>query len=536
MFIVRKILIMLTYLVICNVFVPKIENGFSSANTNNQTIISNGILQGSKNTNIHYLFGKTITWRDSFEIEGKSITFDKQGNSYFTGTILTDFLVGTSDIFLGKLNSNGTLVWLNIYDYKTADVVYDLCLNEVTNLIYIVGSTINSSRVINTDFLIGCYDTISGIEIWNTTFGVENYSEIGYSIDFFENKLFITGTRTEYIEIDTNPDIILACFDSLTGIDIWVKNFATENYDYAPKLILDTTNEEMYFVFNSKNNKDTTENNQYSIKKLSLEGNQTWEINSLLSENIILNDFSIDTSNNLLVIVGEFTNFEVSNNKDTVIVSYDLTGNEKKRIFFGTKEFDEVGLTIAIDKSGNFIIAGYSTSDLFNKNVAFMTKIDSTGKVIWTGKMEKYLRSRVNNLAINDLGFIVTTGSAEGRHDYIFIRLLVGFTVDEDDDNLSTYFEVEIGTDPTLFDTDQDGFSDGQEFLHNTDPLNKYSNTTNRSILFNFGIAFTCIIIFLFLVVNFFIKKKGNDETSAIVKVYDKIISTFKRKRRIKHD
>ncbi len=107
---------MLTYLVICNVFVPKIENGFSSANTNNQTINSNGILQGSKNTNIHYLFGKTITWRDSFEIEGKSITFDKQGNSYFTGTILTDFLVGTSDIFLGKLNSNGTLVWLNIYE------------------------------------------------------------------------------------------------------------------------------------------------------------------------------------------------------------------------------------------------------------------------------------------------------------------------------------------------------------------------------------------------------------------------------------
>ncbi len=512
---------------------PEIKNGFSLANISNQTIGFDEILQNPGFADIHYLFGKTTTFRESFEIEGRSIVFDEQGNSYFTGTILTNFF-GESDIIVGKLNSTGSLVWIAIYDYNSTDVAYDLCFNEATDLIYIVGSTANISRITYTDFLIGCYDATSGIEIWNNTFGIEDYSEVGYSIEIFENKLFIAGIETEFI--DTNPNIILACFDSFTGLDIWVKKFPSEIYEYAPKLILDTANEEMYFVFNSKNSQTSTDTNQYSVQKLTLEGNIIWEINSLLADNIILNDFFIEISNNSLVIVGEFTNSEISNFKDTIIIFYDLTGTEKKRITFGTNELDEVGLTVAIVESGNFIIAGYSTSDFFNQNVAFMTKFDSAGKVIWSGKNEKYLQSRINSLAINNLGFIVTTGFAEGRYDYIFQRLFIGFTIDEDDDNLSTYWENEIGTDPTLFDSDQDGFSDGQEFLHNTDPLDRFSNSTNRRILFNFSIIFAFLLIFLFVIINFFVKNTSNEETSAIVKIYHKIISKLKRKKRTEQD
>ncbi len=505
----------------------EIREGSSFSNSGLRTIAIDEILQEPGSKNLHYLFGKTTTWLESFEIEGTSIVFDEQGNSYFTGTILTDFL-GNSDIIIGKLNSTGTIEWIAIYDYNTNDMAYDLCFNDATDLLYIVGSTANISRASYTDFLIGCYDATSGLEIWNNTFGIENYNEIGYSIEIFENKLYIAGIGTEYIDLNSN--IILACFDSLTGLDIWVKNYSSEIYYYAPKLILDSNTEEIYFVFNSEIDQNETQYNQYSIQKLTLEGNLIWEINSSLEDNIILNDFSIEIANNLLVIVGEISDSEISTFKDTIIISYDLTGNEKARITYGSAESDEVGLTISIVESEKIIIAGYSTSDFFNQDVAFMTKFDSTGKVIWSGKNDKHLRSRVNNLAVNNAGF------AEKRHDYIFQRLFIGFTIDEDDDNLSNFWEEEIGTDPTLFDTDQDGFSDGQEFLHNTDPLDKFSNIDNRRILFSFSIAFTFLIIIIFLVINFFVKNKGREETSTIVKIYDKIASKLKRKKRTERD
>jgi len=528
LFITRKILVVITFFVICNIFLSEIREGFSFENSNFDTMDIDEILQEPGSENLHYLFGKTTTWFESFEIEGTSIVFDEQGNSYFTGTILTDF-IGNSDIIIGKLNSTGTIEWIAIYDYNTTDMAYDLCFNEATDLLYIIGSTANISRASYTDFLIGCYDATSGLEIWNNTFGIENYHEIGYSIEIFENKLYIAGIGTEYI--DFNSNIILACFDSLTGYDIWVKNYNSEIYEYAPKLILDSNTEEIYFVFNSKIDQNETQYNQYSIQKLTLEGNQIWEINSSLEDNIILNDFSIETTNNLLVIVGEILNSEISTFKDTVIISYNLTGNEKARITYGSVESNEVGLTIAIVESEKIIIAGYSTSDFFNHDVAFMTKFDSTGKVIWSGKNEKHLRSRVNSLAVNNAGFIVTAGFAEGKYDYIFQRLFIGLTIDEDDDNLSNFWEEEIGTNPTLFDTDQDGFSDGQEFLHNTDPLDKFSNTNNRRIMFGFSIAFTLLIIIIFLIINFFAKNKSSEETTTIVKIYDKITSKLKRKK-----
>ncbi|MHA1157055.1 MAG: thrombospondin type 3 repeat-containing protein, partial [Candidatus Heimdallarchaeota archaeon] len=133
--------------------------------------------------------------------------------------------------------------------------------------------------------------------------------------------------------------------------------------------------------------------------------------------------------------------------------------------------------------------------------------------------------------AVNNAGFIVTAGFAERKYDYIFQRLFIGLTIDEDDDNLSNFWEEEIGTNPTLFDTDQDGFSDGQEFLHNTDPLDKFSNTNNRRIMFGFSIAFTLLIIIIFLIINFFAKNKSSEETTTIVKIYDKITSKLKRKK-----
>ncbi|HUU77417.1 MAG TPA: thrombospondin type 3 repeat-containing protein [candidate division Zixibacteria bacterium] len=487
--------------------------------------------------NINYILGKTSTLKSTFQIEGRAIIFDSTGNSFFTGVLVPNFQ-DESDIIIGKQNSTGYVEWVVQYSYLNKDEIYDITLDEESNRLFIIGSTINKTKIIFSEMFIGCYNTSNGLNIWNTTFGETNKSEIGYKINFIDGKLYIVGTATDYLQIDTNPDILFACF-SENGILLKSEINNTIYYDYNPSFCYNSDEETFFLIFNRKIEIDSETLNQYILRKINLNGTIIWEKNSITESDIKINDMKNIQTDKSLLLIGEIKELSNNESNDIAILQLNYSGNLTKSIVWGKKDVNEIGLTIAIDQKKNIFFSGYTKSDFTNQNVAFLTKLDNQMKENWFGKFHNYMRSKILDLAVSKENQIVMVGNCEANYDYIYVRLLVAFTIDEDDDGLSTFFEEILGTNPKIFDTDGDGYSDGEEYRKNTDPLNSKSNPNSRSFWNNFSIIFTISLIIIFIVINFVMKsreeykiKSQNSEINTkswIVKVTEKFFSLFRR-------
>ncbi|MHA1880217.1 MAG: hypothetical protein ACTSYG_07445, partial [Candidatus Heimdallarchaeota archaeon] len=82
--------------------------------------------------------------------------------------------------------------------------------------------------------------------------------------------------------------------------------------------------------------------------------------------------------------------------------------------------------------------------------------------------------------------------------------------IDSDSDGLTDFDEVTIyHTDPTLWDTDGDGFSDGIEIQKGTDPLDPKDHPMRTSVKIVLGIMLPTIVIAAVLLLFFFLRKKG---------------------------
>ena len=489
--------------------------------------------------NVDYIAGRTSSFIKNFQIEGTAIKFDSIGNSFFTGTIITK-LYSESDFIIGKQNSTGFIEWIIQYNYLAQDEIFDLAIDEEKNRLYVVGTTINESRVLYSDIFLGCYDLSTGQPIWNTTYGESLMSEIAYEIELIENKIYLIGIQTQFIQLKSENDILFACFTE-NGSLIWELINYTNFYDSTPTFVYNEASSDFFLAFNRKIELEEVEYEQFILQRLNKTGNVIWVYVSDFNEDIRINKLINSNYNNSILLIGEKFENNSKENKDIVIYRFNYSGEKQQEIIWGRTNIKDIGLSITEDISNNIIFSGYTQSQYTSQSVAFITKVDYNGEIIWYGIFEHYFKSKINSIIINSDNFIATTGICEGQNDFIYRRLFVSYTIDEDEDGLSSFFEKIIGTNPLIFDTDGDGFSDGQEYRYNTDPLKKSSNLHSRFFWNYFSVSFTCLVILIFTIVNYSInakeaynKKLKESEISTktpIVRLFEKLISYFKIKK-----
>ncbi|MCG3253458.1 MAG: hypothetical protein KAX09_06390 [Candidatus Heimdallarchaeota archaeon] len=477
-----------------------------------------------------YLLGVTYTWLEDIKVVGSAVVSDSLGNSYITGTINTDILT-TTDIFIGKTNSSGEIVWLKKWDFQEKDIANDIVLDEPRNQLFVIGETLVNTSFGYSDVLVVCFDSITGEEIWNATYGELAHSEEGNSAIYYSSKIYITGTQTTYFHLYSSPNIFSACIDSLNSSLLWMQNNTSSSYDISPSIVLSENLGELFLVFNRYKKLSDYQHYRFHLSKLLLNGSLVWESVYGIDDSIKINDADFSESTDMIKLTGYCNEDENPESKDAILLSLDTSGNLLQEIKLGSEGFDEVALTVSTANNSLFI-GGYGDSEVKRNQACFLSKISLAGDVFWFEKINKYAISSINGLSVDSQDRLIVVGSCKFDYDYLFERLLLAITKDSDSDGLSDHFESEIGTDPENPDSDGDGYTDGEEYLSYTDPLKSRSNPKNRRILRNFAISlFTLLLVFFSIIqfsINTFSQKTQPGDTTPIANLFEKIRTKLK--------
>lgn len=284
-----------------------------------------------------------------------SVTADGLENSFlggFTEEDLGGTNAGGADAFLASYNGSGTLRWsaqlgttYNEYgNAVAADASGNAFLSGSTG-----GDLFGTNAGLSDAFLVK-YNSVGTI-LWSRQFGTSNYDEgMSIAVDSLGNAFIAGGTDGGMIGQNAgSTDAFLTKFDG-SGNRLWTKQLGTASYDAGMSV-------------------------------------------------------AVDKSGNA-IMAGHTTGNMVGSNAghfDIFLAKYDGTGNFLWKKQLGTNGDDEC-YSVAVDKSGNIFLGGFTDGDLGGPNSgftdAFLAKFDSSGNLIW---------SRQLGTATTDYGFSVTT-------------------------------------------------------------------------------------------------------------------------------
>ena len=387
-----------------------------------------------------YSFTKTMGGTD--HDYGRSVAFDGSGNVYITGSFrgTVDFdpgagsdshtSIGLEDIFLTKINSDGSYSWTKNMGGTASDIGQSVAVDSSGN-VYITGSFQGT----NVDFDPG---TNPGEEDLHTSKGAEDIflTKINSDGSYGYTKT-MGGTASDIGESVTLDDIDNVY---ITG------SFSGTNVDFNP----DPVDEDLHTSKGAEDIFLTKINSDGSYGYTKTMGGTASDI----GESVTLDD--IDN----VYITGSFSGTNVDFNPDPV--DEDLQTSKGAEDIFLTKinsngdyewtktmggTASDIGQSVAVDSSGNVYITGSFSGtnvdfdpgtnpgeeDLHTSKGAediFLTKINSDGSYGYTKTMGGTASDIGESVTLDDIDNVYITGSFSGTN--------VDFNPDPVDEDLQT--------------------------------------------------------------------------------------------------
>ncbi len=308
---------------------------------------------------------------------GEKIRTDVDGNVYVTGwfenTVNFDGFsktaVGSRDIFLMKLSSSGTVLWVEAFGGSDYDFASDLVIDDAMN-IYLAGifnltATFGTQTVTSngqTDAFVLKMDQARNLK-WIKTFG-KSSADGAISLDVDQNEnVYTTGYFTGTVDFDPSPsndynlvsnsssaDTYIQKLDS-TGNFVWAKSFGAAWDDTPYDIHLDK------------------EGNLYTIGRFGL-------------------TIDFDPGPGTFFLTG-------SGDMDVFLVKLDTAGQFTWAKRWGASSAD-YGISVTTDDEGNIYTGGYffgyvdfdpgiGQRSLWSKGNGdfFLTKLKGNGDFLW---------------------------------------------------------------------------------------------------------------------------------------------------------
>jgi uncharacterized delta-60 repeat protein len=303
------------------------------------------------------------------------IKTDLIGNIYVTGKS-TGNDSSYYDYCTIKYNSNGSQVWVMIYDGpgKGDDVATSMDIDNIGN-VYVTGYSLGSNKKL--DYCTIKYNS-SGIQQWVARYnGDGNGDDKAFSMKVDNNgNVYVTGSSTsddiyqteQYLTIKYNTD----------GIVQWIKayNESVVHPEIPKALVLDKNNN--IIVTGSATNFETWED--FCTIKYSNSGVQLWvkqfSLPSVVSEDYA-NALCVDNSDNIYV-----TGYSENNAGKMCTIKYKPDGEQEWYSLYTTGIAVAQGLDIVAHNSDNVYVTGYSDAKIVT------IKYNSSGTQQWVRRYE----------------------------------------------------------------------------------------------------------------------------------------------------
>jgi hypothetical protein len=414
---------------------------------------------------------------------GWSIAVDSSGNvyttGYFQGTVDFDPGAGTSnltsagssDVFVSKLDSSGALVWAKSFGGASSDLGYSIAVDSSGN-VYTTGyfngtadfdpgaGTSNLTSAGGNDVFVSKLDS-SGALVWAKGFGGASF-DLGYSIAVDSSgNVYTTGYFNDTVDFDPgagtsnltsagSSDVFVSKLDS-SGALVWAKSFGGASGDIGRDIAVDSSGN-IYTTgyFNGTvdfdpgagtSNLTSAGGNDVFVSKLDSSGALVWAKSFGGASSDLGISIAVDSSGNIYT-TGYFngtadfdpgagtSNLTSAGGNDVFVSKLDSSGNLVWAKGFGGASND-LGYYIAVDSSGNVYTTGYfegtvdfdpgaGTSNLTSAggNDVFVSKLDSSGALVWAKSFGGTSFDSGYSIAVDSSGNIYTTGYFNGTADF----------------------------------------------------------------------------------------------------------------------
>jgi predicted secreted protein len=272
----------------------------------------------------------------------------KSDNNYLIIGSTASYGMGNSDIWLIKIDENGTEIWNKTYGMDGWDEGASIIQAEDGGYV-IVGST--SSFGAGSDDLWAIKIDSFGIEQWNFAFGGEN-EDIGRSIDIAQDGYIIGGITSSYGA--GGDDMWLIKINS-KGVEQWNKTFGTVNNERCNQ-VTSATNGDILLVGHAI----LEGNNRWNAFVVNTNSNGEIQWGKTFEEDVETGLSSCTETSDGYVIVGHKGRY--GKQQDLMLLNIDFSGNIISEFIY-EREFGNAGVWINKDEKSQFYITGYSDNN-----------------------------------------------------------------------------------------------------------------------------------------------------------------------------
>jgi hypothetical protein len=304
--------------------------------------------------------------------------------------------------------------WTNTYNNpgNKSDMGHGITVDKSGN-VYVVGFEDRSDLKQFHNIWIRKYNA-SGLIQWTTTYNsAGNNPEIGYAIAAdIEGNVYVAGFETvpekgtDILVIKYNPD----------GLIQWTTmyNSPGNDVDSAQGITVDKSGN--VYVTGFEDRADLKQGKNIWIRKYNKDGLTQWTetYHSARNNSEVGNDIAVGTEGNVYVVGYITVEHKVHRRRASFVRKYDTNGVLKWMDIYKDKKskINTVGYGIAVDIEGNAYVTGYTTvMDEISYNAVWVIKYDRNGDVQWT---EKFFSPSVNSegkdIAVDKSGNVYING------------------------------------------------------------------------------------------------------------------------------
>ena len=343
------------------------------------------------------------------------ITVDGDGNVYLTGRCTN----GNDDYATMKLNSTGTVEWVEYYDGPASgdDHGNAITLDGMGN-VYVTGF-IDGGGVTFNDYMTIKYSN-DGNLLWTARFnGPGYYNDEAFDIAVgSDGSVYVTGTSDEdYATIKYNEN----------GVQQWVAFYDGPggDTDYPYSVAVDDSGS----VFVTGGSYGDDGHWDSATIKYDNDGIEQWV--SRYNGSGDYHDYAVDLlldGNGYIYITGQCVGLD--SEEDYLTIKYNSNGVEEwTAVYDGPGipgDNDDNALSIAVDDSGNVYVTGRSYGSGTADDYATI-KYDSSGTEQWVSRYNGsgYENDWGYSIAVDDMGCVYVTGASyafDGTYDYATLK------------------------------------------------------------------------------------------------------------------